>query len=124
MIKYSIILIIGLIAGMIESSLGVSFIIIPLLLFSNVITDYKIALGTMLCAFIFPLSIGAVYIHYKQNNIQLLSAFVLGLSYFLGATFASKYICNISNETLMLFAGVSSILFGVYYIYKSNYIVF
>ncbi len=123
MIKYPIILVIGLLAGMIESSLGVSFIIIPLLLLSNVISDYKIALGTMLCAFIFPLSIGAVYFHYKQNNIQLLSAFVLGLSYFLGATFASKYICNISNEKLMLFAGIFSILFGGYYIHKSKFFI-
>ena len=75
--KYYIILLIGLSAGIIESSLGVSFLIIPLLLLFNVITDYKKALGTMLCAFIFPLSIGAVYFHYKQNNIKLLHDLVL-----------------------------------------------
>ena len=118
--KYFIILLIGIIAGMIESSLGVSFIIIPLLLLFNVIIDYKIALGTMLCAFIFPLSIGAVYFHYKQNNIEIYSAIVLGISYFVGASISSKYICNISNKNLMLCAGIFSILFGLYYIYKSN----
>jgi uncharacterized membrane protein YfcA len=118
--KYLIILMIGIIAGMVESSLGVSFLIIPLLLLTNVIMDYKKALGTMLCAFIFPLSIGAVYFHYKQNNIEIFSAFILGIAYFLGATIASKYVCNISNETLMLFAGIFSILFGIFYIYKSR----
>jgi len=118
--KYFIILMIGIIAGMIESSLGVSFLIIPLLLLTNVIIDYKKALGTMLCAFIFPLSIGAVYFHYKQNNIEISSALILGISYFVGATIASKYICNISNDILMLYAGIFSILFGIYYIYKSR----
>jgi len=118
--KYLIILLIGLMAGIIESSLGVSFIIIPLLLLFNVIIDYKTALGTMLCAFVFPLSLGAVYFHYKQNNIELPFAFVLGVSYFIGATIASKYVCNISNESLMLIAGVSLILFGIYYLYKSK----
>lgn len=116
--KYFIILLIGLIAGMIESSIGISFLIIPLLLLSNVIIDYKIALGTTLCAFLFPLSIGAVYVHYKQNNIEIFYAIILGISYFIGATIASKYICNISNEIIMLFAGISLILFGIYYIYK------
>jgi len=105
---------------MIESSLGVSFLIIPLLLLTNVMIDYKVALGTMLCAFIFPLSIGAVYFHYKQNNIEIYSALVLGIAYFLGASVASKYICNISNENLMMFAGIFSILFGAFYIYKSR----
>lgn len=119
--KYSIILLIGIIAGMIESSIGISFIIIPLLLLSNVIIDYKIALGTTLCAFLFPLSIGAVYVHYKKNHIEIYSAIILGISYFIGATIASKYICNISNEKIALFAGISLILFGVYYIYKSKY---
>ena len=118
--KYLIILLIGLIAGMIESSLGVSFMIIPLLLLTNVIIDYKLALGTMLCAFMFPLSIGAVYFHYKQKNVEIYSALVLGIAYFIGATVAGKYICNISNNNLMLFAGVFSILFGIYYIYKSK----
>lgn len=116
--KYFIILLIGLTAGMIESSIGISFLIIPLLLISNVIIDYKIALGTTLCAFLFPLSIGAVYVHYKQNNIEIYYAIILGISYFIGATIASKYVCNISNEILMLFAGFSLILFGIYYIYK------
>jgi uncharacterized membrane protein YfcA len=119
--KYLIILLIGLTAGMVESSIGVSFLIIPLLLLFNVILDYKKALGTMLCAFIFPLSIGAVYFHYKQNNIEIPSAIVLGISYFLGASIAGKYICNISNNILMLYAGIFSILFGIFYIYKSKH---
>jgi len=122
--KYFIILLIGIIAGFIESTLGVSFIIIPLLLLSNVIINYKKALGTMLCAFMFPISIGAVYFHHKQNNIEIPSAIILGISYFIGATIAGKYICNISNETLMLSAGIFSILFGIYYINKSKFKLF
>lgn len=120
--KYILIVLIGLLAGGLESSLGVSFIIIPLLLLFNVFIDYKTALGTMLCAFIFPISIGAVYIHYKEKNICISSALTLGISYFIGATIATKYICNISNNTLMLSAGIVSLLAGTYYIYKSTFL--
>jgi uncharacterized membrane protein YfcA len=116
--KYCIILLIGIMAGMIESSIGVSFLVIPLLLLSGVIVDYKVALGTTMCAFIFPLSIGAVYFHYKKNHIEIVPAIILAIAYFIGVTFAAKYICNVSSKNLMLGAGVSLILFGIYYIYK------
>ena len=116
--KYCIILLIGIMAGMIESSIGVSFLVIPLLLLSGVIVDYKVALGTTMCAFIFPLSIGAVYFHHKKNHIEIGPAIILAIAYFIGVTFAAKYICNVSSKNLMLGAGVSLILFGIYYIYK------
>lgn len=118
--KYFIILIIGIIAGMVESSIGISFLVIPLLLLFNVIPNFKVALGTMICAFIFPLSIGAAYVHFKNKNVEIPSAIVLGISYFIGVTIASKFICNISNEKIMLYAGISLICFGLYYIYRSN----
>ena len=118
--KYSLILIIGIVAGMIESSIGMSFLVIPLLLLFNVMPNFKRALGTMMCAFIFPLSIGAVFVHFKNKNVEIPSAIVLGISYFIGVTIASKFICNISNHKIMLYAGVALICFGLYYIYRSK----
>ena len=105
---------------MVESSIGISFLVIPLLLLFNVIPNFKVALGTMICAFIFPLSIGAAYVHFKNKNVEIPSAIVLGISYFIGVTIASKFICNISNEKIMLYAGISLICFGLYYIYRSK----
>ena len=116
--KYILILLIGLLAGITESALGISFVIIPLLLLTNVIIDYKVALGTTLCAFLFPLSVGAVYIHYHENNVEIDSAIILGIAYFIGASCAAKYIIEISNETLMLFAGISLLILSIYYFYK------
>ncbi len=116
--KYILILIIGIIAGITESALGISFAIIPLLLLTNVIIDYKVALGTTLCAFLFPLSVGAVYIHYRKNNVEIDSAIILGISYFIGASCAAKYIVEISNESLMLFAGIFLLILSMYYFYK------
>ena len=118
--KYFIILFIGIIAGMIESSIGMSFLVIPLLLLFNVMPNFKRALGTMICAFIFPLSIGAAYIHFKNKNVEIPSAIVLGISYFIGVTIASKFVCNISNQKIMLYAGTALICFGLYYIYRSK----
>jgi uncharacterized membrane protein YfcA len=72
---------------MIESSIGMSFLVIPLLLLFNVMPNFKRALGTMICAFIFPLSIGAAYIHFKNKNVEIPSAIVLGISYFISCVF-------------------------------------
>jgi len=117
--KYGIIILIGLICGLIEASLGISFMIVPLLLAFEVITEYKIALATTLCAFILPLSVGAVYIHYNQNNIEIKTAILLAITYFIGASLSPYIITgNVSNKTLVLLNSILLFIFGAYFLYK------
>jgi uncharacterized membrane protein YfcA len=117
--KYLIIIIIGLLCGMIESTIGVACMIIPLLLFTEVFFDYKKALGTTLCAFIIPLSIGAVYIHYQNDNIKFDYAIMLAIAYFIGATISAKYIVHkFNNNDLTLGAGITLLVMSCYYLNK------
>ena len=117
--KYYIIILIGLFCGIVESSIGISCMIIPLLLLSGLFIDYKEALGTTLCALLLPLSIGAVYIHYHANNVKLDFAIILAIAYFIGATIASKYVVhNIDNTDLTLYASIVLFCMSIYYFNK------
>jgi uncharacterized membrane protein YfcA len=119
--NYFIILLIGVIGGMIESSMGISLIILPLLLLSNIIIDYKIALGTTMTAFLLPLSIGAVYIHYHENNIKVDYAIILAISYFIGTTLGTSYVVKVSNESITLFSSIVLFIISIYYMYRYFY---
>jgi uncharacterized membrane protein YfcA len=117
--KYYIIILIGLFCGIVESSIGISCMMIPLLLLSGLFIDYKEALGTTLCALLLPLSIGAVYIHYHANNVKLDFAIILAIAYFIGATIASKYVVhNIDNNDLTLGASIVLFCMSIYYFNK------
>ena len=117
--EYFIIIMIGLFCGMVESTIGISCMIIPLLLLTGVFLDYKKALGTMLCAFIIPLSIGAVYIHYQNDNIKFDYAIMLAIAYFIGATISAKYIVHkFDNNDLTLGAGITLLIMSFYYLNK------
>jgi uncharacterized membrane protein YfcA len=117
--KYYIIIFIGLFCGIIESSIGISCMIIPLLLLSGLFIDHKEALGTTLCATLLPLSVGAVYIHYKSDNVKLDYAVILAIAYFIGATFASNYVVHsIDNKDLALFGSIILFCMSLYYFIK------
>lgn len=117
--KYYIIIFIGLFCGIVESSIGISCMIIPLLLLSGLFIDYKEALGTTLCALLLPLSIGAVYIHYHANNVKLDFAIILAITYFIGATIASKYVVhNIDSNDIALYASIVLFCMSIYYFNK------
>jgi uncharacterized membrane protein YfcA len=117
--EYFIIIMIGLFCGMVESTIGVACMIIPLLLLSGIFLDYKKALGTTLCALLIPLSIGAVYIHYQNDNIKFDYAIMLAIAYFIGATISAKYILpKFNNNDLTLGAGITLLIMSFYYLNK------
>jgi uncharacterized membrane protein YfcA len=90
-------IILGAVAGTTGGALGVgpSIIILPGLLALNIITDYKLAVGTTLMAILPPLSILAVMNYYKRQKIDFLIAGTLCISYFI----AARYGAIINKET-------------------------
>jgi uncharacterized membrane protein YfcA len=83
---------IGSLAGFIGGSLGTSgsSIMIPGLLAAGVVPNYKTAAGTTLLAILAPLSLGAVYVYWKAGNVQVVTALLLVISYFVAATISAK----------------------------------
>ena len=120
-IQYIYVLIIGILSGIIGGSLGTSGsnVIIPGLLLSGVTSNYKTAAGTTLLAILPPLSIGAVYTYWKSGNVQVDTAVILVISYFIFATIAANYAVKyISNKTLLLLYAIYLLVICVYFFYK------
>jgi uncharacterized membrane protein YfcA len=120
-IQYVYVLIIGIISGIVGGSLGTSGsnVIIPGLLLSGVTENYKTAAGTTLLAILPPLSIGAVYTYWKSGNVQVDSAIIIVISYFIFATMAANYAVKyLSNKTLILFYAIYLLIICIYFFYK------
>jgi len=115
---------IGIIAGIIASFIGggSEIVIVPLLLYLNVITDYKTAIGTSLASLLLPIGIVAVYFYSKKkcnngNCVKWNYAIILSLSFIIG-TFTSYYTSDMNNDNLKLIFAILLISLGLIIIFK------
>ena len=115
---------IGLIGGTTMVYIGVgTSIMIPLLLFTNVVTDFKTAIGTMLLTVYSPILTFPMYNFYKNGNLDILVAVSSGLGFFISSYVTSTYYMNsISKEMIQLVFGIYSLFVAYIFIKKSKYI--
>ena len=115
-------ILIGILSGVIGGALGQSttFIMIPGLLMLGVIKDYKVAVGTVICALLPPISIGAATQYYKRNKIDISVAVILAITYFISATYAAKLNANLSHKVLMNATAGLLAVSTLYFLYMAN----
>jgi uncharacterized membrane protein YfcA len=115
---------IGLIGGITMVYIGVgTSLMIPLLMFTNVITDFKTAVGTIFLTVYSPILTIPMYNFYKNGNLDLLVAVSTGLGFFIGSYVTSTYYMNsVSKEMIYLWFGIYSLVVGYIFIKKSKYI--
>lgn len=118
--------IIGLVTGIVASFVGggAEILIVPLLIYLNVLSDYKEAIATSLASLLLPIGIIAVYFYSTQNCtkkcIHWNYAFIISLFFVLG-TFASYYSSSLDSKRLkIIFAGLM-ILLGSLILYEEIY---
>ena len=113
---------IGILSGVIGGALGQSatFIMIPGLLLFGVIKDFKVVVGTVLCALLPPISIGAATQYYKKNNVDISIAIVLAITYFISATYAAKLNTKFSPSILMNATAGLLAVSTLYFLYMAN----
>jgi uncharacterized membrane protein YfcA len=115
--------IIGLVTGIVASFVGggAEILIVPLLIYLNVLSDYKEAIATSLASLLLPIGIVAVYFYSTQNCtkkcIHWNYALTISLFFVLG-TFASYYSSSLDSKQLkIIFAGLM-ILLGSLILYE------
>ena len=115
-VRILITILIGVVSGIIGGSLGQvgSFVILPCLLMSGVIGDFKTAVGTILFAMLPPVSILAVVEYYKNKKIDIPIGIVLCISYLIAAKFGAIINKKYTIRELMY---ASSALFFIVSIY-------
>lgn len=112
----------GLVAGLFGGSLGQSGaeLMLPGLLLLGIVADYKTAAGTVLLTILPPLSLGAVFVYYKRNQVAVTTALILMVSYFIAAYFGAKITKDIPQHTLQLVASIYMISIGVFMFWNSR----
>lgn len=114
--------IIGILAGIVGGALGQSatFTMIPGLLLLGVIKDFKVAVGTVLCALLPPISIGAATHYYKKNKVDIGVAVILAVTYFISATYSARFNDKFSHKVLMNATSVLLAVSALYFFYIAN----
>jgi uncharacterized membrane protein YfcA len=121
MFKYFIPSIIGVCAGTIGAITGTSgsSVILPGLLITGVVSDYKTAVGTTLLSILPPISLASFYSYWKAGKYQFDTAIFVTLFYVLTSFFVGMWVVKRASEkSLYLFSFCYSLLLGSYFLYK------
>ena len=115
---------VGFIGGStaVYTGIGVS-LMVQLVLFFDIIKDYKTAVGTMFLAVFAPIASIPVYNFYKSGNLDIEVGISIGLGYFVGSYVMSTYFLDsIKREVLYLLFGLLSLMLGFIFVKKSKLI--
>ena len=118
---------IGILTGIFASFVGggAEILIVPLLIYLQVLTDYKEAIATSLASLLLPIGIVAVYFYNKQNCkkkcIRWNYAIIISLTFIIG-TFVSYYSSSLSSKVLKLIFAFLMIVLGIFIIYEHYYL--
>ena len=124
LLKIVLSIIIGIIGGITNVYIGVGIsLIIPLVIFTCIIEDFRTAVGTMFLAAFAPVSIVPAYNYYNSGNMDVVVGICIGLGYFIGGYVTSTYYMNsFDKEVLYLIFGIYSLIVGYIFVKKSKLI--
>jgi uncharacterized membrane protein YfcA len=111
-------ILIGIISGLITGITGIQYgILIPALVFSNIIPDIHTAIGTILYAYLPPINIGAVYYLYKYKHLDIPKGNVLMIT-LLFSILAGSFIGNkLKNSTINLIISILFFILSIFHFY-------
>ena len=100
---------------------GAEILIVPLLVYMNVISNYKDAIATSLASLLLPIGIIAVYLYYKKdkNSIKWNYALIISLSFILG-TFITLYSRNIDTTYFKNIFAIIIIILGFVLLFSNQ----
>lgn len=114
-------LLIGTLAGIVGGALGQmgAFIILPALMLTKIVPDYKMAVGTILFAMLPPISALAVIDYYKRKQIDFLVAALLCVSYTIAAKYGAIINNRFSNKTLNAWTAIAFFIVSIYFAWNA-----
>lgn len=122
MLNILLTIIVGSCAGFIggTTGLGGTFILLPGLLMLNIISDYKLAVGTILLAMLPPISILATQNYYNRNKIDYTIAFFICISYIIAAKYGAIVNKLWSEPQLKYFTAFILFSFSLFFFITAN----
>ena len=114
-------IVLGAFSGVLGGAFGLggTDFILPILIITKIIPDYKTIVGTMLFAILPPLSLLAVIEYGKRKQINYMIGSLLCITYFFGAYYGSIINSYYSNKTLIYGSAISLLLVSLSLFYIS-----
>lgn len=109
-----ILLLVGLAAGFLSGLIGIGggIIIVPILVYF-LSMDQKMAQGTTLFMFLFPVGLLGVYSYYKENYVDFKVAGVMAITFIIGSYLGGKTVIAIDTKIVKQIFGAIIILVGI-----------
>ena len=102
-----ILILIGLVAGAFSGMFGIGggLVMVPAMVFFLAMSQHS-AQGTSLGVLVIPVAAVAAYNYYKEGELNMKFALIIGLSFVIGGYFGSKFSLGISEVILKRSFGV------------------
>lgn len=116
--KIGLTILLGIVAGILGGSMGTSgaLTIIPGLMILDLVPNFATAAGTTLLTILPPLSIGAIYSYYRNEEIQFDTAFILMISYSLFAGVGAYVTHSVSEKHIFYGMSLYLVLVAIFYL--------
>ncbi len=117
-------ILVGIFTGMIGSFFGVigSSILLPSLLFFNIVKDYDTAIGTILLTLLPPTTLLAVVEYNKRKQVNYEIGIILFITYFF-ASYIGAYFNKFFHQKILLYGCATLYLFITMFFYYYAYTV-
>jgi uncharacterized protein len=114
MVEILILLAVGLIAGFLSGLIGIGggIVIVPVLVYL-LNMNQKMAQGTTLFMFLFPIGILGVYNYYKGGYVDFKTALIIGLTFFIGSYYGAKTVIAVDTKIIKQIFGAMLVLMGI-----------
>jgi len=107
---------IGLISGILSGITGLQYgILIPALLLTGIIPDIKTAVGTLLYAFIPPVTALSAYSFYNQVHLNIRKGNVVMITVSLAMLLGSKIATYLSEKTIHLITAFLTLSISLFF---------
>lgn len=115
-------ILVGAGSGVMGGALGVngSFIMLPAIMFLHIVTDYSMAVGTILLSVLPPLSLLAVIDYYKRKKVDVAVGIILSISYFIAARYGAKLNKDYSAKTLKYTTTIIFLICALYFFWSAH----
>jgi uncharacterized membrane protein YfcA len=112
--KEVLFIILGFAAGILSGLIGIGggVIIVPLLVFMFGYSQH-LAQGTALAALIPPIGLLATYVYYMNGDVNIKTAILIALGFFVGGFFGAKFAVTLDKSALEKIFGIALILIGL-----------
>ncbi len=119
MINIILYILLGLFAGTASGVVGIGggVIIVPALVLLFGFSQHQ-AQGTTLALLVPPIGLLAAYTYYRNGFVNLNTAALICVGFFVGGLIGSKIAINLSNEILQKIFGFAVIIIGLYFVIK------